>query len=391
MKQVYFLLIFLLICSNARSSAGKPILVMNPQIDISDARDIRIAASNGLKWLISKQDSAGSWCGDPAITGLVLSGFLRVNPSENIKNTVIKKGFDFTLKFVHTDGSIFKIPGLQNYTTSIVLRTLKDSKDPQYSQIIKNAEKYLLGIQFNETNGYVPDSVQYGGIGYGTLKPGARPDLSNLQLTLYGLNEEKKKEVEKPHSKEEKQILEAKKQFYSRVRTYLERCQNLKTSNPKYAAFDDGGFMYYPGNSKAGNSKSYGSMTYAGILSMIYSDIDKADPKVHAAHEWIRKNYSVTENPGMQAQGLFYYYHTMAKALTLYGEAEIIDTMNVKHNWASELANQFLKLQKTEGYWVNEQSKRWYEDNNILVTAYMVLSIEEILSGPGKTELIELN
>ena len=40
-------------------------------------------------------------------------------------------------------------------------------------------------------------------------------------------------------------------------------------------------------------------MTYAGIKSMIYCGVDKDDPRVKKAYEWIKKNYSVEKNPGM--------------------------------------------------------------------------------------------
>ena len=41
------------------------------------------------------------------------------------------------------------------------------------------------------------------------------------------------------------------------------------------------------------------------------------------AFEWVKKNYTVSANPGMPAataqRGLYYYYHTMAKCLNVAG------------------------------------------------------------------------
>ena len=55
----------------------------------------------------------------------------------------------------------------------------------------------------------------------------------------------------------------------------------------------------------------YGSMTYAGIKSLIYCGASKDDPRIKKAYEWIQKNYSVEKNPGMPEArhewGLFYY------------------------------------------------------------------------------------
>ena len=64
--------------------------------------------------------------------------------------------------------------------------------------------------------------------------------------------------------------------------------------------------------------RSYGSMSYAGLLSFIYAEMDKNDERVMAVRSWLNDNYTVKENPGMGPQGLFYYYHTMAKALSLF-------------------------------------------------------------------------
>jgi squalene-hopene/tetraprenyl-beta-curcumene cyclase len=391
MKSNFLLIGFFLVFQNTCFCSDGPWKnLRSSSLDISAERDVKDAAALGLRWILAKQDPAGSWCDDPAITGLVLSAILRADPPDSVRHTAIRKGFDYLMPFIHSDGSIYKIEGLKNYTTSIILRTFKDGNDPLYSSAIRNAEKFLISIQFNEEHGYTEDSLQYGGIGYGTLKPGSRPDLSNLQWTLMGLTDAKKVEVEKPRTDEERQIMKAKKQFMSRVSVYLKKCQNLSSVNPKYSAYNDGGFMYSPAESKAGDKKSYGSMTYAGLLSMIYIDLNRSDPRIQAAYHWIQRNYTVEENPGMQSQGLFYYYHTLAKALHAYGSPTITDTKKVTHNWGSDLTNKLMALQNGEGYWKNEVSPRWKEDNPVLVTAYAILTIEEILAETDKHKIPEV-
>ena len=64
-----------------------------------------------------------------------------------------------------------------------------------------------------------------------------------------------------------------------------------------------------------GGLRSYGSMTYAGLKSMIYCGAGPEDPRVKAATKWIKDHYTLAENPGMGQQGLYYYYQTMSKAL----------------------------------------------------------------------------
>jgi squalene-hopene/tetraprenyl-beta-curcumene cyclase len=52
--------------------------------------------------------------------------------------------------------------------------------------------------------------------------------------------------------------------------------------------------------------RSYGSMSYAGLLSMIHAQVDKNDPRVKAVIDWLSKNYTHDENPGRQ-EGLCVY------------------------------------------------------------------------------------
>jgi squalene-hopene/tetraprenyl-beta-curcumene cyclase len=121
-------------------------------------------------------------------------------------------------------------------------------------------------------------------------------------------------------------------------------------------------------------------MSYAGLLSYIYADLRRDDPRVNAVLDWLRANYTLTENPGMGQQGLFYYYHTMAKALTLYG-AEAIETKEGKKiKWREDLALKLIDLQQPNGSWGNP-SGRWFEKDPDLVTSYAVIALDLIYKG----------
>jgi squalene-hopene/tetraprenyl-beta-curcumene cyclase len=78
----------------------------------------------------------------------------------------------------------------------------------------------------------------------------------------------------------------------------------------------------------------------------------------------------------MTRYGLYYYYHTMARALNVYDEPTITDAQGKKHDWRVELADKIASLQKPDGSWQGE--KKWFEDNNVLTTAYAVLALQEI-------------
>ena len=123
--------------------------------------------------------------------------------------------------------------------------------------------------------------------------------------------------------------------------------------------------------------RSYGSMSYAGLLSFIYAKVSANDPRVVAVKEWLGKNYTLTENPGMGTQGIYYYYQTMSKALT----AANVDNLKLadgnEADWRNELGHKILAAQRENGSWLNDNG-RWMESNPVLVTAYTVLSLEGI-------------
>ena len=347
--------------------------VINKNIGLSLYNEADHSLFLGLKWMISQQETDGSWNHHAAMTALALSAFLRYNSAFSIEDTVIRKGFDFLKKCVRENGGIYQREDMPNYNTAICLMAFKDAGNIEFHQIIMNAENFLIKNQLNEKAGYTKDSLNFGGIGYGDDKS---PDLCNLEWAIEALKYEETKNIELL-SPEEKEIYRQKMLYFENALVFLSKCQNSKAAN-SHAKYDDGGFIYSPNESKADNFRSYGSMTYAGLKSMIYMKAGKSDPAVNAAFEWVSKNYTVTENPVMGIQGLYYYYHTMSKSLSAYGCDFISSEGNKPHNWRQELANQIITLQNNEGWWQNS-SNRWWENNKILVTSYCILSLEEIL------------
>jgi squalene-hopene/tetraprenyl-beta-curcumene cyclase len=180
-------------------------------------------------------------------------------------------------------------------------------------------------------------------------------------------------------------------EVWKRAVKFVERCQNRSESNdgPGFDKLgvvvgDDGGFFYRPGESKAEKQtlpngkesfRSYGSMTYAGYKSLIFAGLGKDDPRVKAALGWIQKNYTLDENPGMGAKGLFYYYHAFAAAMAAAGEPEITDADGAKHLWANELVAKLKSIQKPDGSWAGDA--RWMEDIPPLPTLYSLVVLNK--------------
>ncbi len=348
------------------------------QLDPELSKKVDAAIANAMGFLKAAQMPDGGWPAfdksDPAITALVTKAFAQ-DKNYGPANPVTQRGFKRVLEAAQDDGGIY-LPeqGLRNYYTSVGVMALALSDEPDAKAAVAKAKGFLVGLQWDEGEGYSPSQVFYGGAGYGHDK---RPDLSNTQMMLEALHDSG---------------LSPENPVYKKAMVFISRCQMLpETNDQPFAAYGDGGFIYSPANggeSKAGTEtvdgherlRSYGSMTYAGLKSMIYARVDHQDPRVRHAMEWIQKHYTLDQNPNMPAaqaeQGLYYFYHTFAKALAAYGEPVIVDAEGRRHNWREELCTKLLSLQRKDGSWVNE-ADRWWESNPYLVTAYSVLALQE--------------
>jgi len=346
--------------------------------------EIERSLSKGVTWLNNEQNAtSGSWgeADYPALTALALRSTMG-HPDLSVVNQFSsnqKKGFSFLLSKVQSDGGIYG-KGLACYNTSICMMALLQSKNPEYNDVIKSARRFLVNQQSDFDQKGKIDNTFDGGVGYGSRW--AHSDLSNTHLAMEALFYAKKTLQFK-----ESEDLDL---DWDAAISFVSKCQNLSSTNQeKWVSTqkeDEGGFVYFPGSSMAGERelpdgsialRSYGSMSYAGLLSFIYAEMDDTDPRLKAVRKWLKENYSITENPGMGPQGLYYYYHTMAKALSLSGIEHILDKNGKKRDWRKELALELLNKQSPEGSWLNENG-RWWERDPVLVTSYAILALERV-------------
>jgi len=338
---------------------------------------------NAFGWLEANQQEDGSWGHYPAITALVVASYLKSPFNyDDINSVPVIRGIQFLLKSQQPDGGIY-IDDFKAYNTAIALIALTAADNPEYTEAIRRARDFLITLQIDENKGLTSSDAQYGGIGY---DENMESDLSNLEWSLEALKEsEKYRKVSESTGEpleysgtniKTAQIAStsSRELFWDKAIQYIQRCQNFKESNDQTWAGTDGGFIYSPSESKAGDYTSYGSMTYAGLKSFIYADVKKDDKRVQAAFNWVKKNYTVDKNPQMGEQGLFYYYHTMAKALEVSDVEVITDDAGIEHNWRKDIIEKLLTIQNGEGYWVN-MNNRWWENNKELVTAYSLLTL----------------
>ena len=325
-------------------------------------KQVTASIDRGLDWLKGEQSEDGLFANHPGITALALTAFLR-HPGgkySEAEHPFIRKGLQRLVAMQQPNGAIYDIekqPALPNYNTAISVMALSSTGNPEYASVIEKAQGFLKSLQIQDE-----ESVYYGGIGYGSRE--SVHDLSNLNLAIQALKESGSDDQE----------------VWDRAIKFLERTQNRSESNDQSWAGNDGGFIYAPdGESKAGadaagSPRSYASMTYAGLLSFIYANVDKDDERVQAAVKWIQQHFTTEENYGMGAQGLYYNYHTMAKALRLYGEPVLVDAKGISHDWYRELAEKLMSEQKSDGFWMNAED-RWMEALPVLATSYAILSL----------------
>lgn len=367
-------------------------------LDEAHYRLARATIEKAIAYLRAQQDEAtGGWGVReggpqlPAVTALVIHGML-MEPTIDARDASVSRGVDFILGFRQENGGIYDRI-LASYNTSICLSALSMVNRPDAAAAVEPAQRFLKGIQWTDEAAEHPETGRvdrdhpfYGGVGYGR---NSRPDNSNLHFMLQGLRDSG---------------LSCDDEAFQRALVFLERTQMDERVNPMAYARGSrqGGFIYATspdaerigeGQSMAGEVeerladgrvvsrlRAYGSMTYAGFKSYIYANLDRDDERVRLAYEWIRRNYTLEENPGAGAQGLYYYYVTFSRALRAWGLPTITTadehgaTVEVR-DWANDLIAKLASLQNGDGSFSNAHD-RWMEGDPALVTAYALLALQ---------------
>lgn len=315
-------------------------------------------AQRAIGYLRSQQDEkTGGWSVPtkpgqphlPAISGLVVTGML-MQPGVDASEKSVAAGLGYILKHVKPDGGIYDTM-LPSYNTAICLSTLARAGTPEARAAIPGAQEFLKRLQWGSAQpagmgapgphgteapaAVGPDHPFFGGLGYGNR---GRPDISNLAFAVQAWRESG---------------LPADDPAFQRAIVFLQRTQMLEQTaegkpvndRPWAKGSRQGGFIYATaeddkteprGQSFAGSTeetlsdgtrasrlRAYGSATYLGFKSYIFAGLTASDPRVTAALDWLRANWSLDENPGLGSDGYWYYIAAMGRALEAHGSPTV--------------------------------------------------------------------
>lgn len=379
-----------------------------PAVHPSIRKDAQGAIDLGLRWLQDNQHEDGHWslAQFPAITALVAQACLN-DPARKPMEVKphVGRALAFIVSCARKDGGIYQdVPqarggGLRNYNTAICMTALAASGDVRYDPMIRRARDFLAGMQC------LKKGVYYGGFGYDA--PLGRPyaDMTNTGIameafafTRFVVDNSCAPPLASIRDRGKPDAGVACKDVdWQAAAAFLERCQNIPSAKSDKAVSgrpgDLGGFFYEPNRGMAGGGKdadgrpiwySYGTATYGGLMSLLYADVDRGDRRVQAAIKWVRRNWTLAEHAGQGQQGLYFYYHTIAKALRAYGEDPLELADGARVNWRRDMVVRLCSLQRKDpktglGYWVNPNG-RWMENDPVLVTAYSLLALEMLVA-----------
>jgi squalene-hopene/tetraprenyl-beta-curcumene cyclase len=362
--------------------------------------------------LVKLQMSSGAWpvimperqVASVAYTALTVRALTNAPPALRTPyQSAIDKGLEFLLAKANPDGSFGEGDSgtyMKTYATAVALSALSTApRTERVADAIRGAQAYLKRNQLQE-------GPHRGGLGYGDEEPKRNPETGAFEVkrsTIANLSATAEAAEAMKNSG-----LSLSDEFFPLVAEFVRKCQNnaevnkdsefLAALQAKGMSVGKDGSLYYTpvadgAAQKAGTRKvadretiaGYGSMTYDGIKTYIYAGLRRDSPEVKTAFEWIRRNYSIDSHPGFlydpdkltHQRGLYYYYHTMARALDACGERPLVGPDGRTRDWPVELGEQLLKTMRVSKAWLND-NPAWYEGDPVLVTGY-VLNVLDIL------------
>ncbi len=367
---------------SAAESNSPAARMLGRQVERSLSLETQAGIKRGVDWLVSQQQTNGAWSNTnyPALTGLALWALVLDPAARNEK--AVSNAVRFILSCVQTNGGIYreikgpKGGGLGNYNTALCLIALNAVNRADLVPVILGARSYLAAAQ------HLGKDIYDGGFGYDQMHDRPYADLNNSIYALEAMRLTEKIEKKRPPL-EKKADLD-----WQAAQGFVSRCQNVTPD----LADEYGGFYYRPNESRAGMVtnkqgkvifKAQAGSTYAALLALRYARVGSDDERVKKAIQWSQQHWNLDQNTGTDKEGLYSYYHFLAKALVVYGDALVSRGETVRMSGRQALIEKLLSLQKIDpaagrGYWGNENGRYW-ESDPVLATAYAMVALGILL------------
>lgn len=351
------------------------------------------AIAKGAAWLEARQAEDGTWSNPsfPALTALPAWAL----SASGTGTGSIARAVEFVRSCAQPDGGIYvQVPGrrggaLGTYNTAICMTALHYADNAGSTRVIQKAREYVASTQLVGDDGAGGGATSNaGGFGYERNAPGGYADLNNSAWAIAAMRTTQDVEESRPAGEAHADI------DWDAALAFVDKMQ-VKKGEKGIDPNDEGGFLYKresgerrpPSTSSTSSTsskrpplRSYGSITYSGIESMIFAQVSRDDPRVVSAIDYARRHWTLDENPGMGQQGLYYYYTIMARALSLL-DIDVLPAVEegvAGVEWRDDLIAKIVSLQKEDGSWANSNNRFW-ENDPVLCTSYAMLTLEYAL------------
>lgn len=262
----------------------------------------------------------------PGATALVLMSLLYAGVPES--DQAVVDGIDYLLH--HTPVPDWnEWTDAYDYAAAVLALTATGNKE-KYLNRVTFATKRILSMQ------------KYGGWGYG-----AYPDMAHMQYVLLALYAAQKWGIDVP------------KEALQKAADWVKSMQR-----------EDGGWSY--GSLEVGSpwaAGSYGSMTATALMILKICGVSITDPQFQSGLEWLRRNYTITSNPGAY-DWHYYYLLSLQRAMTIPPEQTLIG----ENDWYEEAAALLLSQQLPDGSW-----KAGAQEPSIMATPFAILFLTKAL------------
>ena len=342
------------------------------------AADAKASLAKAAAWLAAQQKDDGSFS-DPKHPGLsAIALWALLGADDPAYAAATRKASDWLLSRAQPDGGIYQpVPGragggLSTYNTALALSALSFTRrtDEPFVAAVLKARSFLASSQLEGDDQFA------GGFGYDKAAPHRYADLNNTAFAIDAMRRTQSYEDMRPAGERKADI------DWEAALAYAESLHNGAD-----AGDNAGGFAYSHADAKAGTEKgeggkvvlrSYGSITYSGLESLVYCRLDRDDPRVRSTLDWASKHWTVDENPGVGDQGLYFFYDILSRALTAAGIDSIPRSGDAAGgapiDWRAELVAKIASLQRDDGSFVNANGRFW-ENDPVLATSYSAVSL----------------